>query len=127
MLPSSVIKKDKKKLKGTESSYKGEKLKGIDELEINPMEKTISAEKGDFEVTKKIKPSAVNKTISPVKEDIMSIDLMMKGAKKNKNNATSAPEAEDFGVEKDEKGMWKESGAAKEKYLRALGKFKKKK
>jgi len=127
MFPSAVIKKDKKKLKGADK-VESKPLEGIEEIEIDPIEKTIELEPKKFEGAKKMEESEVPKAIKPKSEDLVSIDLMMQSAKKKKPaedvNAVSS-EGEKFKVEKDEKGMWKESGASKEAYLKKLGKFKK--
>ncbi len=127
MFPSAAIKKDKKKLQGVKK-VPPTPWKGVEEIEYKPMEKTMEVESGDMEMTKKVKPSEVPSAMKPKSEDLMSIDLMLKGSKKKPSevNATSS-EGEHFKVEKDKKGMWKESGAEKERYLKAIGKLKKKK
>ncbi len=125
MFPSAIIKKDKKKLQGAEK-VKPTPFKGIEEVEYKPMEKTMKIEAGDLEVSKKVKPSEVPSAIKPKPEDLMTIDLMLKSAKKKRieppegaNAATS--EGEYFKVEKGE------NPEEKEKYLKAIGKLKKKK
>ena len=125
MFPSAVIKKDKKKLQGAKK-VPPTPFKGVEEVSYEPMEGTMSLEAGDLEVTKKVKPSDVPKAMIPKSEDLMGIDLMLKGAKKSKANAVSS-EGEEFEVEKTPEGKWKESGAEKERYLKAIGKLKKKK
>jgi hypothetical protein len=62
------------------------------------------------------------------KESEMEIEIMLDSAKKKKPevNATSS-EGEDFEVKKTKEGKWAESGAAKERYLKAIGKLGKKK
>lgn len=122
MFPSAIIKKDKKKLKGTESA--AGPLKGIDEIEYKPAEKTMKVEFKDLKGAKKVPESKVPSANKPKSEDVMSIDLVMQSAKKPKANAASS-EGEEFYVNKDKKGMWSESGLAKEKYLKSIGKLKK--
>lgn len=125
--PSAMITKKKKSKDFGAKKVNPAGLKGVEEIEIKPLEKSIELESDDMEETaKKVKPSPVptaNKVKAP--EDSMSIDLFLNSAKKKPEvNATSS-EGEDFKVEKDKKGMWKESGASKEKYLKAIGKLKK--
>lgn len=61
--------------------------------------------------------------IKKTPETEMEMELMLQGAKKEKSNAYT----EDLGkfeVPKDEKGMFKESGESRAKYLRKLKKMK---
>lgn len=123
--PSAMIKKKKK-----ESDFGAKKvnpagLKGVEELEIKPMEKSIKIEMGDLEGAKKAKPSEIPSAIKPKSEDMISIDLMMNEAKKKPQANAASSEGEEFEVEKDKAGMWKESGSSKERYLKAIGKLKK--
>lgn len=142
MFPSALIKKDKKPLVGAKKvpsspfvkskkvpvtelvgakAIPSEDLEGVDEVE----------DEKELETTKSLPPSGKLKGVKlpSKKEDMMSLELMLKGAKKkpsDDNNAVTS-EGEYFKVDTDEKGMFTETGAEKEKYLRAIGKLKKKK
>ncbi len=126
MFPSAIIKKDKKKLMGAEK-VKPSVLMGMEKVKSEKLESIEDAD--EEEEMESAKPSyegeELKGTKSPKKEDVMSIDLMMQKARKKPANAASS-EGEKFAVEKDDKGMWKESGSSKEKYLKTIGKLKKK-
>lgn len=125
MFPSAVIRK-------------GSKLKGAKKVPETPFVKTKEVPSEDLEGAMELEqekvPSAKSvpqskvpsaKSINP--EDTMSMDMMLKMAKKPSKANASSEEGEEFEVEKDEEGKWSESGVAKEKYLKAIGKLKKKK
>lgn len=113
---SSVIKKTKKKhkpMEGLNSEIEYKPMEGAKKMEHKPMD---------------IKPTEYKQGIpsQKSKESELEIELMLNSAKKKEDNATSS-EGEDFKVEKDKSGKWAESGAEKEKYLKATGKLGKKK
>lgn len=93
-----------------------EKLKGAEKVPQTPIERAQKVPESPVPTTKKVMP-----------EDQMSMDMMLRSARKPIGANAASAEGEEFEVEKDEKGMWKESGAAKERYLKAIGKLKKKK
>jgi hypothetical protein len=131
---SAIIIKPKK-LKGTEK-VKSSHLQGMEELmpeeanEIDEASESYSP-KEKFKVSDKVKQTAFD-SINPIKpgnlmgtnkangETLMSIDLIMQGAKKPKANAYDK-ETGEFEVPMDEKGKFKESGeSAKQKYLNKI-------
>jgi hypothetical protein len=151
MFPSAIIKKKKKDEVPFESinmgglpvmkaksagempvmkakDFKSPEFEGID------MEKLKSPEfKGiDMEKLKspEFKGIDMEKLKSPDASDMLKLELKLKDAKKKPSGETEynavSEDGEKFEVEKDSKGMWKESGVSKEKYLRAIGKLKKK-
>ena len=101
-------------------------LKGIEKYIPKEIEKTESPKMTSFGTANKVKPSEVPSAKSPSKADLVGIDALMESArKKPKNNAVSS-EGEEFKVDKDDMGMWKETGADKEEYLKKIGKLKRK-
>lgn len=132
---SSVIKKTKKKHSSSFEDIKGPKTPTIDiEMIKGPKYEPMDLEKVkgpkmvplDMEGLKgpKFKPGIPSQKS---KETDVEIEIMLNSAKKkNDVNATSS-EGEHFKVEKDSKGKWAETGAEKERYLKALGKLGKKK
>jgi hypothetical protein len=115
MFPSAIIKKDKKK------------LVGVDKVPATKLEGANKVPESEVPKTKAVAASPVPKANSPKSEDVMSINLMLNGAKKKPkveameedvNAATS--QGEYFKVEKGE------NPEEKEKYLKAIGKLKKK-
>ena len=122
---SAIIKKKKSEKANETKKVNPSLLKGIDEIEFKPNEGTMKIEPKPFEGAKKVPASSVPSAKKAKSEDVMSIDLMMQSAKKkkSKDNATSS-EGENFEVDKDDKGMWKESGVSKEAYLKKIKKLK---
>lgn len=90
------------------------------------LEEAMELEQEDVPSAKAVPKSKVPSAIIMKPEDGMSMDMMLRSARKSKANASSE-EGEEFEVEKDEEGKWSESGAQKERYLKAIGKLKKKK
>lgn len=125
MFPSAVIKKSKK-LEGAKKvpetpfisakEMKHEKLEGAREMEDE-----------DVPSAKPVPKSKVPSAKIMKAEDSMDMDLLLRSAKKPSKANASSEEGEEFEVEKDKEGKWAESGVAKEKYLKAIGKLKKKK
>jgi hypothetical protein len=133
---SAIIIKPKK-IKGADK-VKHSSLHGVEEFmpkeEVETSEKAESYSKGKkFETSEKVKETALN-SINPIKpskfegsyspksEDMVSIDLMLSGSKKPSQESNAYDkEAGEFKVEKDEEGIFKESGeSAKKKYLEKL-------
>lgn len=120
--------KKKKKAEGIETKlFNPSKLKGVEEIEIKPLEGMAKVEMKDMEGAKKVPKTSFGSTIAkPKSEDLMSIDLMLDSAKKKKPEANAVTaQDEEFKVEKTSSGKW-ENAAAKERYLKAIGKLKKK-
>jgi hypothetical protein len=138
MFPSAIIKKKKKDEVPFESINMGGlpmvKAKSAGEMPVMKAKDFKSPEfKGiDMEKLKspEFKGIDMEKLKSPDASDMLKLELKLKDAKKKPSGETEynavSEDGEKFEVEKDSKGMWKESGVSKEKYLRAIGKLKKK-
>jgi hypothetical protein len=123
---SAIIMKPKK-FKGSDK-VKSSKLQGVDELLKEPSKKNETEESYEGEKLKgtdKVPATPFKGTMKPKNEDILEIDFMLSNAKKSsevpKDKNAYDKEAGYFKVDKDEAGMFKESGeSAKKKYLNKL-------
>lgn len=109
-----------KKFKDTDK-VKSSSLKGVEEFMSKEIEEADELpESEDLKGTDKVKSSPFVGSNKANGETLMSIDLIMQGAKKPKANAYDK-ETGEFEVPTDSKGMFKESGeSAKQKYLNKI-------
>jgi hypothetical protein len=138
MFPSAIIKKKKKDEVPFESINMGGlpvmKAKSAGEMPVMKAKDFKSPEFEGIDMEKLKSPEFkgidMEKLKSPDASDMLKLELKLKDAKKKPSGETEynavSEDGEKFEVEKDSKGMWKESGVSKEKYLRAIGKLKKK-
>lgn len=118
-MPSNLgaaIKKSKKK------AHKPSLLDGVEEIEYKPMKGAMEVEYKPMEGAKKSKFEAGIKS-KVDSSDLSKLELMLSSSKKKAKPEANAydPEVGEFKVEKDDKGMWKESGeSAKKRYLEKL-------
>jgi hypothetical protein len=135
MFPSAIIKKKKKDEVPFESiNMGGLPMVKAKEPKENKMEGIKDSKPTDLkgiDMEKLMKDSSdMPKAKTNDASDMLKLELKLKDAKKKPSGETEynavSEDGEKFEVEKDSKGMWKESGVSKEKYLRAIGKLKKK-
>jgi len=133
---SKAIKKPKKSeleisIEGTKKPYSPMEI----ELEMASMKKPKAEMEYESEMEEpkkekyspelsKVKTTPYESGIKKSPEAGMELELMLKGAKKDKNNAMTK-DLGNFEVPKDEKGMFKESGESRANYLRKLKLMKK--
>jgi hypothetical protein len=126
---ASIIKPKKKLLKA--DKVKMEDLHGIEEMRpeeemeisevpekyMHKMETAKKVPETEFIKTEKVKTGSVPKA------DLMEMEMMLNSSKKKpmpKDENAYTKDVGYFKVEKNKEGKWKETGAAKEKYLKKL-------